>query len=113
MNSVIWISLVGAGLVILGLVLLWFMMDILVRLTASKKTKTGSAKLGADPENSGETELLQKAAAASTAVAIALSKATFLSVQAAVDHNLTAWQNTHRHSQLHNKPLQPKPSRKN
>ena len=111
MNSVIWISVIGAGLVILGLVILWFMMDALVRITGSKKPSSGIDKTNSATETTQNIENMQKAAAASTAVAIALLKASFLSSDQEIDQCVTAWQGAHRHSQLHNQPHKTKLNR--
>jgi len=37
MIDILWISLIGASLVFLGLVVLWLLMDLLVRATSKKK----------------------------------------------------------------------------
>lgn len=111
MRSVLWISAIGAGLVILGLMLLWFLMDVLVRITARKKAKADAQVTDAAGETIPDLEHMQKAAAASTAVAIALLKSSFLSSDKRVDQCLTAWQNAHRYTQHNNLPIQSKPNR--
>lgn len=104
MQSVIYISLVGAGLVIVGLVLLWFMMELLVRLTAKKRGSTHAKLENTDEKKEQDTRHKQKAAAAATAVTIALLKSSFLLSEQRIDQGLTARQSTNRHSQLHNRP---------
>ena len=104
MQSVINISLVGAGLVIVGLLLLWFMMELLVRSTGKKKESAHIKLEITDEKKEQETRHKQKAAAAATAVSIALLKSSFLLSEQRIDQGLTAWQSTNRHSQLHNRP---------
>ena len=91
MNDVIWISIIGAALVILGLMVLWFLMDLLVRATNIKIGKKSTQQL----EDNGEDLNLdhqQKAAAASVAVAIALLNASFFTASNKVDQRLSGWQ---------------------
>jgi len=102
MKEVIWISLIGAGLVILGLMVLWLMMDLLVRFTTDRKPK--NEEVVSPSVVAADTIYQQKAAAAATAVAMALSKSSFLLTEGQGDKSLTAWQSAHRHNQLHNQP---------
>lgn len=113
MKEVISISLIGAGLVILGLMVLWFLMIILVRVTSGKKKNRAADEGKINIKQRSNTEHLQKAAAASTAVAIALLKTSFLSSDEEIDQRLTAWQTAHRYQQLHNRPETPFTNRKN
>ena len=100
MVNIIQISLIGAGLVIIGLIVLWSLMEILVRLTREKK----QIKDAPEQEKELERTHQQKAAAAATAVSIALLKSSFLLSEQQIDQGLTAWQSTNRHQQLHNLP---------
>ena len=102
MKEVIWISLIGAGLVILGLMVLWLMMDLLVRFTTDRKPK--NEEVVSPSVVAADSIYQEKAAAAATAVAIALSKSSFRLTEDQADKRLTAWQSAHRHSQLHNQP---------
>lgn len=104
MKEVISISLTGAGLVILGLMMLWFLMDILVRVTSRKRKIDVDDDGKKSIEQQSKLELMQQTAAASTAVAIALLKTPFISSEEKVNQRLTAWQTVHRHQQLHNHP---------
>ena len=103
MNDVMLISLIGAGLVLLGLMLLWLLMDILVRLCSQKRIPE-TEKINIPPSQEGELLLRQKAAAAATAVALAQRKAFNFTTDEKPEHILNAWQSSHRHQQLHNKP---------
>jgi len=103
MNKVLQISLIGASLVILGLMLLWFMMELLVRLTTKKVTRSSSVS-APSTDNQQETLYKQKAAAAATAVTIALLKSSFLPSEQQAGQGLSAWQSMNRHSQIQNRP---------
>lgn len=106
MKEVIRISLIGAGFVVLGLMALWFLMDILVRVTANRSKIEHAEKNDASAVKNQEAHLKQKAAAAATAVSIALLKSSFLLSEKQGNQSLSAWQSTNRHSQLHNQPGQ-------
>jgi len=110
MKEVIWISLIGAGLVVLGLAFLWLLMALLVRLTSGKKQGDPCADPTAEPDCEAELEYRLKAAAASTAVAIALMKSSFLTSSGRVDNRLTAWQSGHRANRFRNKAVKNKRS---
>ena len=102
MNDVIWISIIGAGLVILGLMVLWFLMDLLVRAT---NIKTGG-RTDQQVEDDKEDLCLdhqQKAAAASVAAAIALLNTSFLSTSKMIDRRLSCWQIAQRNQLLQNR----------
>lgn len=104
MKEVIRISLIGAGFVILGLMALWFLMDLLVRVTANKSKVEHAEKIDTSVVKSAESTTKQKAAAAATAVSIALLKSSSLLSEKQGNQYLSAWQSTNRHSQLHNLP---------
>lgn len=101
MNHVIFISLVGAGLVLLGLMLLWFLMDILVRTSSQKNVSEPEDKTSEPARERPEQKL--KAAAVSTAIVLALQHASLLTPDEESYHCLTAWQSLHRYQQLNNK----------
>ena len=111
MNDVLWISLAGAGLVILGLMLLWFLMGALVRLTSPKKENDPCDDPDADPDCDATLERQQKAAAASAAVAILLMNSSLLTSGEKMDQRLTPWQSAHRTHRLHNRPAAPNKNR--
>ena len=103
MTDGLWISLIGAGLVFLGLVILWFCMDLLVRATSKKEEKKD-----AHDDTNGlkkEDDLLykQKAAAASVAVSIALLNTSFLSSRHKNNQRMSSWQIAHRNQQIYNR----------
>ncbi len=102
MNNVFFISLVGAGLVFLGLMLLWFLMDILVRICNHENAIAREDKTSKPARD--ELEWEQKAVAVSTAIALALQQTLLVAPDKKSDTCLTAWQIVHRHQQLHSKP---------
>jgi len=102
MKDVLWISLIGAGLVFLGLIILWFLMDLLVRATSIKK-KEDTPDVSNDLEKEKNLIYKQKAAAASVAVSIALLNTSFLSSPHNSNQGISSWQITNRNQQIHNK----------
>jgi len=99
MNDVIWISIIGVGLVILGLMILWFLMDLLVRAT-NLKVRGKTTQQVVDGKEDLDLDHQQKAAAASVAVAIALLNASFLSTSKMIDQRLSCWQIAQRNQLL-------------
>jgi len=104
MEEVISISVLGAGLVFLGLTLLWFMMDGLVRLTTNKNSVNRS--IDVEKDNTQDKAESNKHKAAAVAVSVALQNAPFLSQEHSPNSQQTPWQIVHRYSQLHNLPQQ-------
>jgi sodium pump decarboxylase gamma subunit len=102
MNNALLISLIGAGMVFVGLILLWIMMDILVRLTNRKKgipekTENTEPNVMAAEDS---TDIKQQAAAIAVAAALALS-ASPLSMNPTIQSQaLSPWQELHRTRQL-------------
>ena len=109
MMEKIWISLIGAGLVFLGLFVLWLLMDLLVRATSKKKTN--NIKEAEDNASSikkdNDLQLKQKAAAASIAVSIALLNTSFVSTRFLNDQGMSSWQIAHRNQEIHNRSKLP------
>jgi len=99
MDDALLITLIGGGLVFVGLILLWLMMAILVRLTAQKKS---AASEESEAIESGETDLecKQKAAVAAVGAAMALMNSSFTLSSHKEKEVLSPWQNTHRNLTL-------------
>lgn len=98
------ITLVGMGLVFAALILLWVVMDVLVRL-ARDRAPNGPAQAGesepAPPEPAPRRELRRRAAA--IAVAVALARQAEVQARAfpvAQPDAVTAWQAVTRARQL-------------
>jgi Na+-transporting methylmalonyl-CoA/oxaloacetate decarboxylase gamma subunit len=89
-------------MVFIGLILLWIMMDILVRLTSRGKTPDATVPTDAAedvPVEAGSL-LKQQAAAAAVATALALSSAARPVVVPQDKAALSPWQSTHRIRQI-------------
>ena len=102
MTDVLWISLIGAGLVFLDLIILWLLIDLLVRAT-SKKKKEEKEDANSDTnylEKEDDLRYKQKAAAASVAVSIALLNTSFLSSRLKTNQGMSSWQIAHRNQQI-------------
>jgi Na+-transporting methylmalonyl-CoA/oxaloacetate decarboxylase gamma subunit len=93
------ISLVGMGLVFLGILLLWAMMALLVKLFADKpkntEDKTTRSEEAADLGNK------RLAAAIAAATAIEMQNISILSSSHKERESISAWQAAHRSQQLH------------
>lgn len=106
MKTAIMISIIGAGMVFASLILLWFMMDILVRLTSREKTPQPEAQAAdALPETSqsippADANLKQQAVAAAVAVALAQDSARKTQARPQKTNALSPWQSAHRLQQL-------------
>ena len=105
MIDVLWISLIGAGSVLAGLVVLWILMYFLVRATSPKKKekKEDTHGVTSDLDKNDELRYKQKAAAASVAVSIALLHTSFSSTRRQCDQEISSWQIAHRNQQIMNK----------
>ena len=102
MIDVLWISLIGASLVFLGLAILWLLMDLLVRVTRKKRNKEDDYGDTSNIEKENDLLYKQKAAAASIAVSIALLNTSFLSSRLKSNQGMSSWQIAHRNQQLNN-----------
>jgi Na+-transporting methylmalonyl-CoA/oxaloacetate decarboxylase gamma subunit len=106
MENVYRISLIGAGLVIVGLMILWFMMELLVRLTRDRKITQSDTPDDMANESPAVIDSMhhQKAAAVAAAVAIALRSSSLVLPEQDEERGLTAWQSISRQRQMHNLP---------
>jgi hypothetical protein len=94
-QQVFYISLIGAGLVVASLALMWLLIFIIVRIT----TQNSSRKTGSEidmAEVDLDLECKQKAAAAGLAVAVALSGSLYISSGQNKESALSPWQLAHR-----------------
>jgi Na+-transporting methylmalonyl-CoA/oxaloacetate decarboxylase gamma subunit len=103
------ISLVGMGLVFIGILVLWAMMALLVRLFADKpKNSEDETTRSEESEDKGNKRL---AAAVAAATAIEMQNISILSSSHKERESISAWQAAHRSQQLHKN--RPSFSRKN
>ncbi len=105
MQNAFLISLIGSGLVFVGLILLWFMMSLLVRLTSERAVPAPALAPDSVPEISGtpsiETDgLKQRAAAAAVALGLALSQNSIKHPVGQGCQGLSPWQHHHRSRQI-------------
>jgi Na+-transporting methylmalonyl-CoA/oxaloacetate decarboxylase gamma subunit len=97
-NQALQISILGVGLVFLGILMLWGMMELVVLLTAPKKPKTLPGK----PEKPTRdfVEARRKAAAAAVITAMALQNTAFTASSHRKREAITPWQTAYRSHQL-------------
>ena len=88
------ISLYGVILVFVGILLLWGMMELLVRLTQKKEKQP--SKEDKTLSDKSELAIKQKAAAAAVAAALSLQNSTTISAAPCKQENLSPWQSMHR-----------------
>jgi sodium pump decarboxylase gamma subunit len=102
MNNALTISVIGASMVFVGLILLWVMMDVLVRLTSREKASVPSApaESAAAPAPEAGNTLKQQAAAAAVAVALAHASSGRAAVKTQKMDALSPWQSAYRVQQL-------------
>ncbi len=103
MNNALLISLIGGGMVFVGLILLWGLMDILVRLTAEKEAPVKAGPVLQEAACRPESEM--KAAAAAVSVAIAMQKATFSGASPSDGLRLSPWLSAGRSRQIESSRL--------
>jgi len=94
LSSALWITLIAIILVFAGILMLWAIMEILVRSTANKSKNTKAGDEEAAPRDSSNRK--QKAAAAAVVVALYLQNATMRSPSPTKREVLTPWQSMHR-----------------
>ena len=102
MNNALTISVIGASMVFVGLILLWIMMDILVRLTSREKASQPSApaEIADDLPAPIQDSLKPQAAAAAAAVALARVSSDRAAAKPREKNALSPWLSTHRNRQL-------------
>ncbi len=101
MKDALYISLVGMGLVFIGLLALWAMMAIIVKLTASKKSLPepvdGLSKIA---NKDSDLECKQKAAAAAVTAVLALMNTSLSPSSHEENESISPWQAAHRSRQF-------------
>jgi Na+-transporting methylmalonyl-CoA/oxaloacetate decarboxylase gamma subunit len=101
MKDALFISLVGMGLVFIGLLALWIMMAIVVKLTASKRRlpePVGS--LSNISNKDSDLECKQKAAAVAVTAILALMNTSLLPSSHRESERMSPWQSAHRSRQF-------------
>jgi len=103
--NALWITLIGMGLVFIAILLLWGLMDLLVRATA--RSAKGEEARG-DAEDEAEDTPMEvngpdrkrRAAALAVAVALATQSSSAVSLVTPAREGLSAWQSAHRTNQI-------------
>jgi Na+-transporting methylmalonyl-CoA/oxaloacetate decarboxylase gamma subunit len=108
MANALIISLIGMGLVFVGLIALWLMMSVLVNLTKEKESlKLEENNEGTTLVRSQELEYKRKAVSAAVAAAMALSASSLRSCDTKTKEAISPWQAANRSrqvSEMHNFP---------
>jgi hypothetical protein len=108
MKDALFISLVGMGLVFIGLLALWAMMAIVVRLTAYKKSLPEIVGgLSNISSKDSDLECKQKAAAAAVSAVLALMNTSLSPSPHEENEIISPWQTAHRSRQFSTTQLRP------
>ena len=99
MNNALLISLIGGGMVFIGLILLWLMMAALVKLTTLKKTIQPTDKQVSETVDR-DLECKQKAAIAAVGTVMALLNSTFTVSSHKEKETISPWQSASRSRQI-------------
>lgn len=99
MDNALLITLIGCGMIFVGLILLWLMMVLLVRITSQKESDQKPEEQPAKKADE-EPECKQRAAAAAVCAAIALSNSSFSTADQKEIGSLSPWQNLYRNLQI-------------
>lgn len=97
-TKALYISALGVGLVFLGILVLWGLMELNVRLTAPKRPKTSPDKPAKPSKDFIEAR--RKAVAAAVITAMALQNTAFTTSTHRKREVITPWQAAHRSHQL-------------
>ena len=109
LQTALQITLVGMGLVFFGILVLWLMMAMLVRIfTDQHKNPKNEASM---PKYADELEKKRLAAAIAAATALEMQNTSILSSSHKERESISAWQAAHRSRQLNKS--RPSFSRKN
>lgn len=101
MDDALFITAAGMGLVFVGILFLWGLMALLVKLTSHKK-KTANEALASLAMENGDYDLdcKRKAAAAAVVAAITLLNTSFTSSKHKEREDISPWQAAHRSQQI-------------
>lgn len=110
MSSALWITLIGMGLVFIALILLWGLMELMMRLTA-KSARADEEAAQAEAEATAAETLPAAGARAALAAAAAVAVALALQPEPAsadvpVDSGMSVWQAAMRTSRLNQRANQ-------
>jgi len=101
MKDALFISIVGMGLVFIGLLALWVMMAIVVKLTASKISPPApNNNLSIINQKDSDLECKQKAAAAAVSAVLAFMNTSLSPSPHQENESISPWQAAHRSRQF-------------
>jgi hypothetical protein len=101
MQDALFISWVGMGLVFIGLIALWLMMVVVVKLTNTKSLDLEPGKIIPTlDEKDFDLECKQKAAAAAVTAVLALMNTSFIPSSHMENESMSPWQAAHRSRQF-------------
>jgi Na+-transporting methylmalonyl-CoA/oxaloacetate decarboxylase gamma subunit len=101
MNDALLITLIGGGMVFVGLILLWWMMDLLVRFTAEKETPAEAQASISDAEQSENISVdKRKAAAAAVATILAMQRSAGSDSSLSAKDSVSPWSSIGRSRQI-------------
>lgn len=101
MKDALYISIVGMGMVFIGLLALWAMMAIVVKLTSSKKSLPEPIEgLSNTSNKDSDLECKQKAAAAAVSAVLALMNTSLSPSPHEENESISPWQAAHRSRQF-------------
>ena len=104
MANALWISAVGITLVFIGLILLWGLMALLVRLTSSNGSSIPPAPISNSSDHDQDRdEEKNQAAAIAVAAALAIKNRSLRKSQIEENGMMTPWQVAHRNHNLSQK----------
>ncbi|HAF62888.1 MAG TPA: hypothetical protein DCK95_11270 [Anaerolineaceae bacterium] len=95
MQKALMISGIGIVLVFAGILILWGIMELLVRVTTKKETPTENKSKESQPTKQ-TLPIKQAAAAAAVAAAICMQNTTIVSAPRSQHEALSPWQSLHR-----------------
>jgi Na+-transporting methylmalonyl-CoA/oxaloacetate decarboxylase gamma subunit len=100
MQDALFISLVGMGLVFIGLIALWVMMVVVVKLTNKKSSVIEKGNtVSTINDKDYDLECKQKVAAAAVTAVLALMNTSFIPSSHLENESMSPWQATHRSRQ--------------
>lgn len=109
--NALWITLIGMGLVFLALLLLWGMMELMMRITSraalSELEEARDAEAAGAPDATAVASHSKAALAAAVAVAVALAQhQTAAPVESPINANISVWQAAMRTARLNQRANQ-------
>lgn len=101
MKDALFISWLGMSLVFIGLIALWGMMAVVVKLTnTKKKVSVQGTSLETQDEKESDPDCIRMAAAAAVSAAMVLMNTSFSTSPHRENEGMSPWQAAHRSRQI-------------